>query len=129
MGNASGDACLFAESYVLDTATAKLAGSEWQDTVRRACCGLFRNLFSGVAEQAAWAQAAHLMSEECGCLEHTARSGPPAALQALRMLRFYLGLDPAPQTNNPELAPLLAWLPSDAAATVQTVYGGLPVRI
>ncbi|KAL4442089.1 hypothetical protein ABPG77_011350 [Micractinium sp. CCAP 211/92] len=77
VGNASGDACLFAESYVLETATAKLAGSEWQDT-------------------------------------------------ALRMLRFYLGLDPAPQTNNPELAPLLAWLPSDAAATVQTVYGGLP---
>lgn len=32
---ASQDACLFAESYVLETATAKLAGSEWQDTVGR----------------------------------------------------------------------------------------------
>lgn len=89
----------------------------------------FKKPFLWGCRQAAWAQAAHLMSEECGCLEHTARSGPPAALQALRMLRFYLGLDPAPQTNNPELAPLLAWVPSDAAATVQTVYGGLSVRI
>lgn len=44
------------------------------------------------------------------------------------MLRFYLGADAAPQTDAPELAPLLAWLPSDAAATVQTVYGSLPVR-
>lgn len=78
VGAASGDACLFSESYVLKTAASKLAGSEWQDT-------------------------------------------------ALRMLRFYLGADAAPQTDAPELAPLLAWLPSDAAATVQTVYGSLPV--
>ncbi|KAL4427882.1 hypothetical protein ABPG75_001971 [Micractinium tetrahymenae] len=74
---ASGNACLFAESYVLEIATTKLAGSQWQDT-------------------------------------------------ALRMLRFYLGLDAAPQTSSPELAPLLAWLPSDTATTVQTVYSGLP---